>query len=123
MDDDTEVDPRTAAIRRIRDKRDLWTHLFIYVVVNTMLVIIWALSTGGYFWPMWSIMGWGIGLAARRMEHLRRRPGNHRGADPGRDRQDPPWVLIAPAPRRAGGNEAQGCWELTDSTSPVRYDE
>ncbi|MDH4171169.1 MAG: 2TM domain-containing protein [Acidimicrobiia bacterium] len=64
MDDDTEGDPRTAAIRRIRDKRDLWTHLFIYVAVNTMLVIIWALSTGGYFWPMWSIMGWGIGLAA-----------------------------------------------------------
>jgi hypothetical protein len=34
-----------------------------YVIVNSMLVVIWALSSGGYFWPIWPIVGWGIGLA------------------------------------------------------------
>jgi class 3 adenylate cyclase len=39
-------------------------HATIYVVVNVMLVAIWAASGGGYFWPIWPILGWGIGLGA-----------------------------------------------------------
>lgn len=55
---------RAAAIGRIKAKREFWTHVITYVIVNTMLVVIWALSTGtgSYFWPIWSIAGWGIGL-------------------------------------------------------------
>jgi class 3 adenylate cyclase len=37
-------------------------HLAVYVVVNVMLVGIWAASGGGYFWPVWPILGWGIGV-------------------------------------------------------------
>lgn len=39
-------------------------HLMIYALVNLFLVGIWAASGGGYFWPIWSILGWGIGVAA-----------------------------------------------------------
>jgi len=28
-----------------------------------MLVGIWAFSGAGYFWPIWVLLGWGIGLA------------------------------------------------------------
>ena len=31
-------------------------------VVNAFLVLIWALTGAGYFWPIWVIGGWGIGL-------------------------------------------------------------
>ncbi|HEU4321125.1 MAG TPA: 2TM domain-containing protein [Acidimicrobiia bacterium] len=27
-----------------------------------MLVVIWALSGQNYFWPVWPMLGWGIGL-------------------------------------------------------------
>jgi class 3 adenylate cyclase len=37
-------------------------HATIYVVVNVMLIAIWAASGGGYFWPIWPMLGWGIGL-------------------------------------------------------------
>src|SRR4051794_39825147 len=37
-------------------------HVVIYVVVNVLLVGIWAAAGGGYFWPVWSILGWGIGV-------------------------------------------------------------
>jgi len=37
-------------------------HATIYVIVNVMLIAIWAASGGGYFWPIWPILGWGIGL-------------------------------------------------------------
>jgi class 3 adenylate cyclase len=39
-------------------------HAIIFALVNVMLVAIWALSGGGYFWPIWSILGWGVGLGA-----------------------------------------------------------
>jgi hypothetical protein len=55
---------RAVAIARIRNKRDFRNHVFIYCAVNVLLVVIWAASGAGYFWPIWSIGGWGIGLAA-----------------------------------------------------------
>ena len=38
-------------------------HFAIYASVNVLLIGIWAASGGGYFWPIWPILGWGIGLA------------------------------------------------------------
>jgi hypothetical protein len=30
-----------------------------------LLVTIWLLTTpGGYFWPVWPMLGWGFGLAS-----------------------------------------------------------
>jgi uncharacterized ion transporter superfamily protein YfcC len=54
---------REAAVKRVKAKKDFKNHVAIYVIVNTMLVVIWALSGQGYFWPVWTIVGWGIGLA------------------------------------------------------------
>jgi hypothetical protein len=54
---------RKAAVKRLKDKRDFKSHVVVYVIVNTLLVVIWALSGAGYFWPIWTIVGWGIGLA------------------------------------------------------------
>lgn len=42
--------------------RRFYTGAFIYAVVNLGLILIWAISGGGYFWPIWVIVGWGIGL-------------------------------------------------------------
>ena len=54
---------REAAIERLKARRDFKTHAATYLIVNTGLVIIWALSGAGYFWPIWAIAGWGVGLA------------------------------------------------------------
>jgi hypothetical protein len=37
-------------------------HVRAYLLVSLGLVAIWALSGAGYFWPLWPIMGWGIGV-------------------------------------------------------------
>lgn len=66
------MDPREAAIARLRAKREFWMHLFVYVAVNTFLVIIWYMTnSSNHFWPIWSIAGWGIGLGAHAVETFR----------------------------------------------------
>jgi len=60
---DDEDGRREAAIKRVKAKRDFKNHLAIYLIVNGLLVIIWAVGGGGYFWPAWPIAGWGIGVA------------------------------------------------------------
>ena len=46
----------------VRKLRRFYTDVLIYGVVNLGLILIWAISGGGYFWPIWVIIGWGIGL-------------------------------------------------------------
>ena len=60
---DDEEERRRSAVKRLKDKRDFRNHAATYVIVNSMLIAIWAMSSGGYFWPIWPILGWGVGLA------------------------------------------------------------
>ena len=43
-------------------ERALQTHAAVYVLVNLMLIGIWAAAGAGYFWPIWPIMGWGLAV-------------------------------------------------------------
>lgn len=54
---------RNAAVKRIKAKRDFWRMAGVFVIVWAILTAIWAMSGGGYFWPMWAIFGMGIALA------------------------------------------------------------
>ena len=55
-------DPRRAERRHEIARRALREHMRTYVMVMTLLVAIWALTGMGYFWPVWPMVGWGIGL-------------------------------------------------------------
>jgi hypothetical protein len=38
-------------------------HARVFVLVNAFLIAIWAITSGfGYFWPVWPLLGWGLGL-------------------------------------------------------------
>ena len=60
-----EVELRRLATRRADMKLAFRSHLLAYVLVNAGLVAINLLQTpNGYFWAIWPIIGWGLGLAA-----------------------------------------------------------
>jgi 2TM domain len=60
---DREQELRDKAVRRLKKQRDFRSHLLVYVLVNTFLVVIWALTDPhGFFWPVFPIAGWGIGV-------------------------------------------------------------
>jgi signal transduction histidine kinase len=57
------LDERSAAILRLRRRRRLATHAAVFGVVQLSLIVIWAATGMGYFWPGWAIFGWGVVLA------------------------------------------------------------
>jgi len=36
--------------------------LLSYLVINLFFVALWFFGDRGYFWPIWCMLGWGIGL-------------------------------------------------------------
>jgi hypothetical protein len=71
---DPESDEWNRARKRVTDRREFGSHLVAYVVVNAFLVLVWALTGAGYFWPAWVLGGWGIGLVLHAWDAFLRRP-------------------------------------------------
>lgn len=65
MNTDSE---RDRARKRLSDRRDLWTHGFVYLVVNGFLVLAWLLTGQGYFWPGWVLGGWGVAVVVHQWD-------------------------------------------------------
>jgi fatty acid desaturase len=72
-EDMTTDQRRELAFHRLKAKNDFRVHLVVYVIINAMLVTIWAF-TGNvftaapgtpleFFWPIFPIVGWGVGVA------------------------------------------------------------
>src|SRR4051812_44397921 len=58
-----ESELRDRAERRLEAKRGLGAHALAYILVNGALVVVWLMIGSGFFWPVFPILGWGIGLA------------------------------------------------------------
>ena len=70
----TDDELRDQAIQSLKKKRDFRTHLVMYVVVNAFLIGIWAVTDGGFFWPIFVLGGWGIGLIGNAWDVYGRKP-------------------------------------------------
>ena len=77
---DTYADElRVEALERLRKRSEFWTHLAVYVLVNAFLVAIWYFAAGGgFFWPMFPLFGWGIGLFFHGWDTFRQPPSEER---------------------------------------------
>lgn len=60
------ADPRRAAARRTAARRSVALHLAAYLTMVVIVLTVWlvvGLTAGSwYFWPIWPILGAGIGL-------------------------------------------------------------
>jgi hypothetical protein len=70
----SEADLRQQAIRSLNRKRGFRSHLGAYVIVNALLLVIWAATGAGFFWPIFPIVGWGIGVASNAWAVYGRKP-------------------------------------------------
>ena len=54
---------RDKAVGQLKKRRDFRSHLLVYILVNTFVVVIWVLTDPhGFFWPVFPIAAWGIGV-------------------------------------------------------------
>lgn len=56
---------RQHAIHRIKARRYFAIYLLFYLALATYFVVDWARSDATDFWPVWPLLGGGIGLAAQ----------------------------------------------------------
>ena len=55
-------DLRARAVRKLQTRRELAAHVLAYLMVNATLVVIWWMTGAEFFWPVFAMLGWGIGL-------------------------------------------------------------
>jgi hypothetical protein len=88
---ETDNPLREEAIAVLKKRREFHKHVAIYLLVNAALVAIWMVTNpGGFFWPVFPLVFWGIGVVMnawdayandvvseariqREMEHLQHR--------------------------------------------------
>ena len=76
-----ESSERAFVRQQLEARRDFASHVFVFIVVNTAVVLIWAITGTGYFWPAWLIGAWGIGLVMHGWDAFIRRPVTEEDVD------------------------------------------
>jgi hypothetical protein len=110
-------DPREAALKSLKARRDFQMSLGAHVLVYALLVIIWFVGDPrGFFWPVWPIGGWGLAVALQWWSPYRRGPiteediqremGQGNGGDKGQE-ESPPFAEQHPD----AAGDLQGCPE------------
>jgi uncharacterized membrane protein YhaH (DUF805 family) len=55
------------------ERSEFWCHLAVYLLVNALIVTVWFLVVdGGFFWPLFPLFGWGIGVFFHALDVFRR---------------------------------------------------
>jgi hypothetical protein len=61
MDNTTDREP---ALERAQARRDALALCLTGPVVTAMLIVVWAATGQGYFWPIWPMLGMSLALVA-----------------------------------------------------------
>jgi len=58
----SEEELYSLARKRVEEKKGFYIHFAVYIMVNILLVIIWAVTGAGFPWFVFPLGGWGIGV-------------------------------------------------------------
>jgi signal transduction histidine kinase len=70
------LDERPQVLAQLRGTRALAVHEGVSAVLFLFLVAVWALSSRGYFWPVWPLLGLAIPLGIHAVVVFARRSGS-----------------------------------------------
>lgn len=71
--DDQEI--RKIAAKQLKKQADFRQYLWVWAGVSLLLTAIWFLTTPGeYFWPVWAMLGMGIGALFAGIDAYSRNP-------------------------------------------------
>lgn len=58
----TSNNDREPAAERVQARRDALALTFAGPLVTAVLLVVWAATGAGYFWPLWPLLGMSIAL-------------------------------------------------------------
>ena len=58
----TDADLRAYAHRRLKARNDFKTLIIVWLAVSVLVTVLWMVNGGGDFWPVWPMLGIGIGV-------------------------------------------------------------
>lgn len=58
----TEAERYYKAQKKVKEIREFYEHLTVYLLVNPIVIVVNVMTSPGYLWFIWCLMGWGIGL-------------------------------------------------------------
>lgn len=58
------------ARKRVEERIGFLSHVAMYVLVNTGLVITWRLTDSSHPWFIWPLLGWGAGIVAHALMYF-----------------------------------------------------
>ncbi len=70
----TDDSARQQAIQRLHQRRGFTNYIIGAVVISLFMVLIWALSGRGYFWPVWVMGGFLIGAIFYGVNQMMNKP-------------------------------------------------
>ena len=53
------------AVAQVQRWHDFKAHVGAYVMINAVLIVVWAATGAGTFWPGISLAAWGLGLSSQ----------------------------------------------------------
>ncbi|WP_417940099.1 2TM domain-containing protein [Flavobacterium sp. RS13.1] len=50
------------AQKRVKEIREFYEHLTVYILVNPIVIVVNIMTSPGYLWFIWCLMGWGMAI-------------------------------------------------------------
>lgn len=58
----TERERYYRAYQKVEEIKKFYEHLTIYLLINPILIVVNVMTSPGYLWFVWSLLGWGIAI-------------------------------------------------------------
>jgi len=62
------------AQKRVKEIREFYEHLTVYLLCNPIVVVVNLMTSPGYLWCIWSVAGWGFAVVMHGMKVFRISP-------------------------------------------------
>jgi hypothetical protein len=76
------IEALITAATQIQRWRDFQSQVAAYVLGDLVLIGVWVVTGRGAFWPLWSLLVWGVGLSFQHFHQVIRGPTTASQAEP-----------------------------------------
>ncbi|MFB9076822.1 2TM domain-containing protein [Flavobacterium procerum] len=60
--DFTEAERYYSAQKKVKEIRGFYEHVMLYLITNPIVIVVNIMTSPGYFWFLWCLMGWGLAI-------------------------------------------------------------